>query len=274
MAEKNDVDMEGGAPAVSFSNDDLNKVFRMRRTLTQMLKKRGYIVPEDELSQTLDGFKNQVNGAIVSSPQERLRSMGFLGTMYEHENRRDFIQYKFTDSEKKLPLQTLKNHETNHRGLLKERLNRLKTAAQADAQLNNTTVEDVSIRGHLIIVCRAGISPSCKTYAGTMIHKQEYSTSAGVGGERENLTMNIEFFEEDELLVDITEHELVPKHEKMSETQKQELLARYKLKESQLPRLLAEDPISRFYGLQRNDVVRITRPSETAGRYITYRIVF
>ena len=65
----------------------------------------------------------------------------------------------------------------------------------------------------------------------------------------------MEYFKDAELLVDITEHKLVPEHSILTAREKDELLQRYRLKPSQLPRIMMMDPIARYYGLKKDQVI-------------------
>eukprot|EP00953_Heterococcus_sp_UTEX-ZZ885_P030186 15966-Heterococcus_DN1.PRE.1 len=102
-----------------------------------------------------------------------------------------------------------------------------------------------------IIVVRGGMTPFARSAT------QELCSQRNV---------QVEDFKDAELMVDITEHVLVPEHIVLTPEAKAELLKRYKLIDTQLPRIQMTDPVARYYGLQRGQVVKIIRPSETAGR--------
>ena len=71
----------------------------------------------------------------------------------------------------------------------------------------------------------------------------------------------------------ITQHFLVPKHEVLSEEEKQQVLSRYGVQLYQLPFISVNDPIVRELGAKPGDIIKITRDSETAGKAIYYRVV-
>ena len=87
-----------------------------------------------------------------------------------------------------------------------------------------------------------------------------------------NYELQVECFNISELMVNITEHSYVPKHILLTKEKKKMLLKRYKIKEHQLPKILTTDPVAKYLGLKKGDVVKIIRDSETAGKYVTYRI--
>ncbi len=64
--------------------------------------------------------------------------------------------------------------------------------------------------------------------------------------------------------IDITRHELVPKHVIMSKEEVDALLNKYEIKLVKLPRISIDDPVIQMLGGKVNDVVRIVRKSETS----------
>jgi DNA-directed RNA polymerase subunit H len=73
--------------------------------------------------------------------------------------------------------------------------------------------------------------------------------------------------------IDITKHVLVPKHEILSQNEKEELLKKYGITLKQLPRIFLNDPAIRDLNPKLGDVVKITRKSPTAGEAVYYRVV-
>lgn len=72
---------------------------------------------------------------------------------------------------------------------------------------------------------------------------------------------------------DIFEHQLVPKHEILTQEEKEKILAQYKVQPYQLPQIKASDPAVKAIGAKPGDILRIIRKSPTAGEHIAYRYV-
>ena len=200
-------------------NPEASRLFRVFRTISNMLEKRGYIVPPDLREMTPVSFRGRF-GEFPNREQ-----LTILVEKADDESNQLFV---FFPEDEKVGVKPIKVYTDRMRN------------------------EGVS---NAIMVLRVDITPFAKQAV------QEMSDS-----------FRIEHFKESELLVDITQHQLVPEHQVLTHNEKSELLKRYRLKETQLPRIQPNDPVARYYGMKRGMVVKIIRPSETAGRYVTYRV--
>jgi len=220
-----DAAMEESNPAISSSGarggltPDASRLFRVYKTVSAMLGKRGYMVPRDMREMTPAAFTERF-GEYPSR-----EALTILVEKADDDANQLFV---FFPEDEKVGVKPIKVY----------------TDRMRDESVSNA-----------ILVLRVDITPFAKQAV------QEMSDS-----------FRIEHFKEAELLVDITEHQLVPEHIVLSQNEKQELLKRYRLKETQLPRIQPNDPVARYYGMKRGHVVKIIRPSETAGRYVTYRV--
>lgn len=66
---------------------------------------------------------------------------------------------------------------------------------------------------------------------------------------------------------------LVPTHEIMTEEEIAEEFSDVEYDSKNLPKIRSEDPVVKAIDAKPGDILRITRESQTAGVFVTYRIV-
>ena len=69
----------------------------------------------------------------------------------------------------------------------------------------------------------------------------------------------------------VEEHELIPKHVKLSDKEKKKLEEEYKISIFELPKILKNDAALKEMDLKVGDVIKIIRKSPTAGETVYYR---
>lgn len=110
-----------------------------------------------------------------------------------------------------------------------------------------------------------------KVHRGIVVVPMAITAPARMAVSELNKMLTIEVFEEAELVTNITEHKLVNKYYVLDDQAKKKLLNTYTVQDTQLPRILVTDPLARYYGLKRGQVVKIRRSDATSLDYYTYR---
>lgn len=186
---------------------------------------------------------------------EMLHDRGFNIFEYEMKNFNEF-QEKFPNCLKETAALRIHVSKTNEKN---EEDSILVFFAEEDRMslkstkllLENSVKQNLK---NLIMVLREGISPPASKYA------------------MDFTSLNITIFKEKELLFNITKHKLVSKHRIISQEEKEKILKEKLLKEEHMPKILITDPVAKYLGAKKGDVLEIERESETAGMVLFWRI--
>ncbi len=71
----------------------------------------------------------------------------------------------------------------------------------------------------------------------------------------------------------VDKHILTPKHTKLGEKEKAQLLERYHVTSKELPKILQTDSAIKDLEAKQGDIIKIIRKSPNAGETIFYRVV-
>lgn len=129
------------------------------------------------------------------------------------------------------------------------------TSQQVKTYLKSKDIESDDIHIHIIVLFEPLNHATLKTLTETYKSKKS----------------KCQLFNIKEVLINISKHILVPKHELMSKEEQEQVLKQLNVTRVQLPWILKTDPMARYLGLESLQIIRIISPSPTSGQYISYR---
>jgi DNA-directed RNA polymerase I, II, and III subunit RPABC1 len=202
--------------SLAYSFDPLFNVYRVYKTLGEMLVDRNYNIKKSEppvpFETDFDTFKDYEN--IFSS---------FV--VANNKNNQDKILVYFC--------QEPKMSAKNFKSLI-------------------AYLEEIKIKHCILIISKSMTDPA----------KKEQSQITDYW---------IELFEQNELIVNFTKSIYSSAHFCLSNEEKQEFLTKNKISESQLPRILCSDPVCRYYGIKRGQIIKIVTEDQ-GSKMISYRL--
>ncbi|KAI0022744.1 RNA polymerase [Xylariomycetidae sp. FL0641] len=216
------------------------RTWRAWRTVHEMVQDRGYELAESEVKISLDDFKAQYTNSDGSVHREKLK---FSARPSPEMLKKYTPPVTVRDPDPQPDIGTIWVEFTTDDSLGAEQMRKFAKFCSHEHYRNG------------LLISHAAVSASAKREIAKFA---QWTT--------------IEWFLEEDMRINITHHELVPRHVILSRDEKAALLKRYRLKETQLPRILQRDPVAKYFGMRRGQVVKIIRNSETAGRYASYRL--
>lgn len=228
---------------------ELETAWRVWSTIRTLVTDRHYEIPEEYIKiQTFEDWKKKF---VSTSDDEEPFYYSNLDTLYNI---------------------TLKGKEKYGTSLLCDQLYVVWTN---DEKLNLKFINDLTLKMKVDKVYQAlilygnGLTDRAK-------REISYPTIYGEGSintvteSSPPINLRIETLQRDSYIINITHHKIQPKFELISQTEKEKVLILLKTEANKLPRMHSTDPIARYYGLIRGQILKITRANEI----ITYRIVY
>ncbi|KAL8128590.1 hypothetical protein V2J09_017745 [Rumex salicifolius] len=219
---------------------DSHRYYLARRTMLEMLRDRGFIIPPSEINLTLQDFRSlygprpepdclRVSTSLQSDNNKKMLGI-FCGPMM-------------------IKVSTI-------RGIL--------------TQLGNTE----SLTGLILVVQNQVTNQAMKSLDLLPFKVEVFQVSSSLINMKSVITPCFDILQITDLLVNITKHVLKPKHRVLTDKEKQKLLKQYNLDEKQLPRMSQKDAVAKYYGLEKGQVVKVAYSGDLTQSHVTYRCVW